>query len=69
MPKVKEPRMPVTEKAVDHRTRPAFGFIINWGVSNPYSSPMWWGAAEAAEELDVDLVGFGDVNTYYPQRN
>ncbi len=30
---------------------------------------MWWGAVEAAEELDVNLVNFGDINIYYPHRN
>jgi signal transduction histidine kinase/DNA-binding LacI/PurR family transcriptional regulator/AraC-like DNA-binding protein/response regulator of citrate/malate metabolism len=49
--------------------RPTFGFIVNWGLTNPYSSPMWWGAVEAAEALDVNLVGFGDINIYDLQRN
>jgi signal transduction histidine kinase/DNA-binding LacI/PurR family transcriptional regulator/CheY-like chemotaxis protein len=52
-----------------HRARPTFGFIVNWGFTNPYSSPMWWGAVEAAEALDVNLVGFGDINIYDLQRN
>ena len=51
------------------RKRPTFGFIVTWGLTNPYSSPMWWGAVEAAEELDVNLVGFGDINIYDLQRN
>ncbi|HVM72301.1 MAG TPA: substrate-binding domain-containing protein [Anaerolineales bacterium] len=49
--------------------RPTFGFIVTWGLSNPYSSPMWWGAVEAARALDVNLVGFGDINVYDSQRN
>ncbi len=49
--------------------RPTFGFIVNWGLSNPYSSPMWWGAAIAAETLDVNLIGFGDINIYDLARN
>jgi len=52
-----------------HRTRPTFGFVVNWGLTNPYSGPMWWGAVEAAEALDVNLVGFGDINIYDLQRN
>ncbi len=51
------------------RTRPTFGFIVTWGLTNPYSSPMWWGAVQAAEALDVNLVGFGDINIYDLQRN
>jgi len=51
------------------RTRPTFGFIVTWGLSNPYSSPMWWGAVEAAQTLGVNLVGFGDINIYDLQRN
>jgi len=51
------------------RTRPTFGFIVTWGLTNPYSSPMWWGAVEAAEALDVNLVGFGDINIYDLERN
>ncbi|MGA2490280.1 MAG: substrate-binding domain-containing protein, partial [Anaerolineales bacterium] len=51
------------------RIRPTFGFIANWGLTDPYSSPMWWGAVEAAEILDVNLVGFGDINIYDLQRN
>jgi signal transduction histidine kinase/DNA-binding LacI/PurR family transcriptional regulator/AraC-like DNA-binding protein/DNA-binding LytR/AlgR family response regulator len=49
--------------------RPTFGFIVTWGLTNPYSSPMWWGAVKAAETLDVNLVGFGDINIYDLQRN
>ena len=30
---------------------------------------MWWGAVEAAEDLDVNLINFGDINIYFPQRN
>ncbi|MGB8214025.1 MAG: substrate-binding domain-containing protein [Anaerolineales bacterium] len=51
------------------RNRPTFGFIVTWGLTNPYSSPMWWGAVEAAEALDVNLVGFGDINVYDLPRN
>jgi len=51
------------------RTRPTFGFIVTWGLSNPYSGPIWWGAVEAAETLDVNLVGFGDVDIYDLSRN
>jgi signal transduction histidine kinase/DNA-binding LacI/PurR family transcriptional regulator/AraC-like DNA-binding protein/ActR/RegA family two-component response regulator len=51
------------------RTRPTFGFVVTWGLTNPYSSPMWWGAVEAAEALDVNLVGFGDIDIYDLQRN
>jgi signal transduction histidine kinase/DNA-binding LacI/PurR family transcriptional regulator/AraC-like DNA-binding protein/ActR/RegA family two-component response regulator len=50
-------------------TRPTFGFIVTWGFTNPYSSPMWWGAVDAAKKLDVNVVGFGDINIYYPERN
>ena len=49
--------------------RPTFGFIVTWGFTNPYASPMWWGAMEAAEKLDVNVVGFGDINIYNPDRN
>jgi signal transduction histidine kinase/DNA-binding LacI/PurR family transcriptional regulator/DNA-binding response OmpR family regulator len=49
--------------------RPTFGFVGNWGFTNPYSMPMWWGAVEAAEELDINLVNFGDINIYSPQQN
>jgi signal transduction histidine kinase/DNA-binding LacI/PurR family transcriptional regulator/CheY-like chemotaxis protein len=52
-----------------HLKRPTFGFIGNWGFTNPYSGPMWLGAVEAAAELDVNLVNFGDINIYYPQQN
>jgi signal transduction histidine kinase/DNA-binding LacI/PurR family transcriptional regulator/AraC-like DNA-binding protein len=51
------------------RNRPTFGFIVTWGLTNPYTNPMWWGAVEAAEALDVNLVGFGDINIYDLQRN
>ena len=51
------------------RIRPMFGFIVTWGLTNPYSSPMWWGAVDAAKALDVNLVGFGDINIYDLQRN
>jgi signal transduction histidine kinase/DNA-binding LacI/PurR family transcriptional regulator/AraC-like DNA-binding protein/ActR/RegA family two-component response regulator len=51
------------------RARPTFGFTFNWGLTNPYSGPMWWGAVEVAEELDVNLVGFGDINIYDLQPN
>jgi len=51
------------------RSRPTFGFIVTWGLTNPYSSPMWWGAVEAAEALDVNLIGFGDINVYDLERN
>ncbi len=64
--KVRSSRMP--EKGHD-RPRPTFGFIVTWGFTNPYASPMWWGAVEAAEKLDVNVVGFGDLNIYYPDRN
>jgi sigma-B regulation protein RsbU (phosphoserine phosphatase) len=30
---------------------------------------MWWGAVEGAELLDVNLVGFGDINIYDPEPN
>ncbi len=49
--------------------RPTFGFIVTWGLTNPYSSPMWWGAVEAADAQDVNLVGYGDINIYDLQRN
>ncbi len=49
--------------------RLTFGFIGNWGLTNPYARPMWWGAMEAAAELDINLVNFGDINIYLPQRN
>lgn len=49
--------------------RPTFGFIVTWGLTNPYASPMWWGAVDAAEDLDVNLVGFGDINIYDLPRN
>jgi signal transduction histidine kinase/DNA-binding LacI/PurR family transcriptional regulator/AraC-like DNA-binding protein/ActR/RegA family two-component response regulator len=49
------------------RTRPTFGFLVNWGLTNPYSSPMWWGMVEVADALDVNLIGFGDINIYNPQ--
>lgn len=69
--------MPINNNAPEHnypggeflRHRPTFGFIVTWGLSNPYASPMWWGAVEAAEALDVNLVGFGDINIYDLQRN
>jgi len=51
------------------RTRPTFGFIVTWGLSNPYSGPIWWGAVEAAKTLDVNLGGFGDVDIYDLSRN
>ncbi len=51
------------------RARPTFGFTFNWGLTNPYSGPMWWGAVEVAEALDVNLVGFGDINIYDIQPN
>jgi signal transduction histidine kinase/DNA-binding LacI/PurR family transcriptional regulator/AraC-like DNA-binding protein/DNA-binding LytR/AlgR family response regulator len=46
------------------RKRPTFGFIVNWGLTNPISVPMWWGAVEVAKALDVNLIGFGDINIY-----
>jgi len=49
--------------------RPTFGFLVNWGLTNPYSGQMWWGAVEAAEALDVNLIGFGDINIYDPVPN
>ena len=63
--------MPINNNAPEYnipvgeflRHRPTFGFIVTWGLSNPYASPMWWGAVEAAEALDVNLVGFGDYST------
>ena len=48
-------------------SRPTFGFVGNWGFTNPYSMPMWWGAVEAAQELDANLVNFGNI--YYPHIN
>ncbi|MGB7538923.1 MAG: substrate-binding domain-containing protein [Anaerolineales bacterium] len=51
------------------RPRPTFGFTFNWGLPNPYSGPMWWGAVEVAEALDVDLIGFGDLDIYDLQPN
>ncbi len=51
------------------RARPTFGFIVNWDFTNPYSSSIWWGAVEAAEVLDLNLVGFGDIDIYDLQRN
>lgn len=50
------------------RTRPTFGFVVTWGLSNPYSGPIWWGAVETAEALDINLVGFGDIDIYNPSR-
>jgi signal transduction histidine kinase/DNA-binding LacI/PurR family transcriptional regulator/CheY-like chemotaxis protein len=49
--------------------RPTFGFIVTWGFTNPYASPMWWGAVEAAGKLDVDVIGFGDLNIYDQEHN
>ncbi len=51
------------------RARPTFGFIVTWGLSNPYSGPIWWGAVEEAGVLDVNLIGFGDINIYDPSRH
>lgn len=63
-------RRPVDKLPVEsHPIRPTFGFIGNWGLTNPYARPMWWGAVEAAQELDISLVNFGDINIYFPQRN
>ena len=56
-------------KSMRRERRPTFGFIVTWGFTNPYSSPMWWGAVEAAGKLDVNVVGFGDINIYQPDRN
>ncbi len=50
------------------QARPTFGFLVTWGLSNPYSGPIWWGAVETAEALDVNLVGFGDVDLYDASR-
>jgi len=55
-------------EGASRRSRPTFGFIVNWGFTNPYTSPMWWGAVDAAEALDVNLIGF-DINTYASRPN
>jgi signal transduction histidine kinase/DNA-binding LacI/PurR family transcriptional regulator/DNA-binding response OmpR family regulator len=69
MPKTSNIPPSSLSKISRNRARPTFGFIVTWGFTNPYSSPMWWGAMEAAEKLDVSVVGFGDINIYSPERN
>jgi signal transduction histidine kinase/DNA-binding LacI/PurR family transcriptional regulator/DNA-binding response OmpR family regulator len=69
MPTPIEPLKSNLPKSSRSKRRPTFGFIVTWGFTNPYSSPMWWGAVEAAEKLDVNVVGFGDINIYQPDRN
>jgi signal transduction histidine kinase/DNA-binding LacI/PurR family transcriptional regulator/AraC-like DNA-binding protein/response regulator of citrate/malate metabolism len=69
MPAPVNASLPGKHDAPSRRARPTFGFIFNWGLTSPYSGPMWWGAVEAAEALDVNLVGFGDISTYDPAPN
>jgi signal transduction histidine kinase/DNA-binding LacI/PurR family transcriptional regulator/AraC-like DNA-binding protein len=59
-----EPPIPANMNNPSSPDRPTFGFIMNWGLGNHYSVPMWWGAVEAAESLDVNLIGFSDINMY-----
>ncbi len=68
MPALPPPRSLARPAGPVRRGRPTFAFIVSFGLSNAYSSPMWWGAVEAAEALDVNLVGLADVDIYDPQR-
>ena len=50
MPIPNKPRPGGKLDEINRPGRPTFGFIVNWGLTNPYARPMWWGAVEAAED-------------------